>query len=192
MDLKEIVSVAGVGGLHKIVGHRPNGLILETLDETKKRFPTTLTQKVSILEDIAMFTTDDEVRLEKVLIAANDKEKDGLVVPAKNAPDAELRTFMEAVLPNYDKERVYISDMKKLVNWYSILKTQLDFEALKNKPEETEGEETAEEHKADGTKIENKPAKSGKPLAAKNQQVRVNTNAPMKKTSTPRKTGGGG
>jgi len=68
MELKDVVSVAGIGGLHKIVGQRPSGLILETIDDQKRRFPTSLTQKVSILEDIAIFTVTDEVRLGEILL----------------------------------------------------------------------------------------------------------------------------
>jgi len=189
MELKDIVSVAGVPGLHKIVGQRPAGLILESLDEQKRRFPTSLTQKVSILEDIAMFTIDGEVKLNEVLININDKEKEGLKVPGKSASNDDLKAFMEEALPNYDKERVYVSDIKKLAGWYEILKNHLDFEALKNAPKD--GEEASDD-KAEG-KAEVKPTTDVKRKVMKNEQAKVNTkNAPVKKTSTPRKTGGGG
>lgn len=189
MELKDIVSVAGVPGLHKIVGQRPAGLILESLDEQKRRFPTSLTQKVSILEDIAMFTVDGEVKLNEVLININDREKEGLKVPGKNASNDELKAFMDAALPNYDKERVYVSDIKKLAAWYEILKNHLDFEALKNAPKE--GDEAGEEKTE--TKAETKPAADVKRKVVKKEQPKVSTkNAPVKKTSTPRKTGGGG
>lgn len=187
MELKDIVAVAGMGGLHQIVGQRPSGLILETIDEQKRRFPTTLTQKVSILEDIAMFTIEGEVRLGEVFVNINAKEAEGLEIPAKNADNNALKAFMEAVLPTYDKERVYVSDIKKLVSWYTILKGHLDFEALKNKGTEEEGGEA----KAD-TKADLKPAAETKHKTVKTAAPKVNTkNAPVKKTSTPRKTGGG-
>lgn len=190
MELKDIVSVAGVPGLHKIVGQRPAGLILESLDEQKRRFPTSLTQKVSILEDIAMFTMEGEVKLNEVLVNINDKEKGGLKVPGKSASNDDLKAFMDAALPNYDKERVYVSDIKKLAAWYEILKNHLDFEALKNAPKD--GEESAGDDKAE-SKAEAKPAADVKRKVMKNEQAKVNTkNAPVKKTSTPRKTGGGG
>jgi hypothetical protein len=188
MELKDIVSVAGVGGLHQIVGQRPSGLILETLDEAKRRFPTSLTQKVSILEDIAMFTAEGEVKLSEVLVNINTKENEGLAIPAKNADNTALKAFMEAVLPTYDKERVYTSDIKKLVTWYGILKGQLDFEALKNGgSEDSESTDAKTE-----TKAETKPGAEIKPKKIKTSTPKINTkNAPVKKTSTPRKTGGG-
>lgn len=187
MELKDIVAVAGMGGLHQIVGQRPSGLILETIDEQKRRFPTTLTQKVSILEDIAMFTIEGEIRLGDVFVNIHTKEAEGFVLPAKNADNNALKAFMETVLPTYDKERVYVSDIKKLASWYAILKDHLDFDALKNKGTEEEGAETKTETKADL-----KPAAETKHKAVKTAAPKVNTkNAPVKKTSTPRKTGGG-
>lgn len=194
MDLKDIVSVAGIAGLHKIVGQRPSGLILETLDESKKRFPTSLTQKVSILEDIAMFTTDGEVRLRDVIIGINDKEKEGLALPDKNADNDALRNFLGAVLPNFDRERVYVSDIKKLVSWYGMLKGHLDFEAMKadSQKEAEGGEETAE--KETKATAEHKPT-AEVPKVRKEKPAKVSTprtNAPVKKTTAPRKTGGGG
>lgn len=187
MELKDVVSVAGIGGLHKIVGQRPSGLILETIDEQKRRFPTSLTQKVSILEDIAIFTATDEVRLSEILLIIKDKEAGGLNIPERKADENTLRGFMADVLPDYDKERVYASDIKKLVGWYAILKDTLDFEALKNSDEE-EGEEGAD----DKPKAEAKTKKEVKPKVAKKPTAKVNTrNAGAKQTSMPRKTGGG-
>lgn len=186
IELKDVVSVAGIGGLHKIVGQRPSGLILETIDDKKKRFPTSLTQKVSVLEDIAMFTSTDEVRLSDVLLSIKEKEAGGLTVPERKADENTLRAFMESVLPDYDKERVYASDIKKLVGWYAILKEVLDFEALKNSDDD-ETEEGDDKPKADA-----KTKKDVKPKVAKKPTAKVNTkNAGAKQTSMPRKTGGG-
>lgn len=185
MELKDVVSVAGVGGLHKIVGQRPSGLILETIDDNKRRFPTSLTQKVSVLEDIAIFTATDEVRLSEVLLLIKEKEAEGLTVPERKADENSLRAFMEEVLPNYDRERVYASDIKKLVGWYAILKDVLDFEALKNSEEE-EGTEGDEKPKTD-----TKAKKEVKPKVAKKPTAKVNTkNTGAKQTAMPRKTGG--
>lgn len=186
MELKDIVSVAGVPGLHKIVGQRPSGLILETIDALQRRFPTSLTQKVSILEDIAMFTTTDEVKLKDVLVNINEKEKGGLTVPDKKANNDELKTFMEAAIPDYDKERVYVSDIKKLAAWYLLLKDHLDFEALKN------SDDSSDENADDTQKADVKPTKEAKPKVAKKPSAKVNTkNVGAKQNAMPRKTGGG-
>ncbi len=187
MELKDVVSVAGIGGLHKIVGQRPSGLILETIDDQKRRFPTSLTQKVSILEDIAIFTVTDEVRLGEILLLIKEKEENGLTVPERKADENTLRGFMTEVLPDYDKERVYASDIKKLVGWYNILKDILDFAALKNS-DDSESEETTD----DKPKAETKIKKETKHKVVKKPIAKVNTrNAGAKQTAMPRKTGGG-
>ncbi len=180
MDLKEVVSIGGVPGLHKIVGQRSNGLIVETLDEQKKRFPTSLNQKVSILEDIAMYTENGEVRLREVLVSLNEK---GLAIPDKKADDSTFRSFMEQVLPDYDRERVYTSDIKKLARWYEILKDLLDWNQMKNADGQAESEEGKETSAPKA--VAKKPAKNieKKVVAPKSANVK----AP---TGTPRKTGG--
>lgn len=156
MELKEVVSISGIGGLHKIIGQRSNGLIVETIDETKKRFPTTLSHKVSILEDIAIYTATDDVRLAEVFKSVQQKDKKGEVtIPTKKSSNDELKTFLKTVLPDYDEERVYVSDIKKLAAWYVILKDEIDFTA---KPKKEEKEEAAKETSADEKKATKKPA----------------------------------
>ncbi|MDX5319504.1 MAG: DUF5606 domain-containing protein, partial [Bacteroidota bacterium] len=105
MDLKDVVSIAGIGGLHKIVGQRPTGLIVETLDAEKKRFPTNLTQKISILDDISIYTVEGETRLREVMLAVHEAAQKGANVPGKKDSETTIRAFVESVLPNYDKER---------------------------------------------------------------------------------------
>lgn len=200
MELSEIVSISGMGGLHKIVGQRSNGMILETLDATKKRFPTSLNTKVSVLEDIAIYTTTTEVPLRKVLKAIFQKEKDGLTIPDKKAENAELTNFLAAVLPDFDRERVYPSDIRKLASWYLILKENIDLENLQE-------ELTADtEASAEGKVEEEEGEKEAKPKKAKSAKADVNKTAVAKnigpkassrtaggaarKTGTPRKTGG--
>lgn len=186
MELKDVVSIGGIGGLHKIVGQRPTGLIVETLDEQKKRFPTNLTQKISILDDISIYTIDGEVRLKDVLQSIREKEQAGAGIPGKKDNEDTIRSFIETVLPNYDKERVYISDLKKLVQWYGILKDRLDWDALKSEDETEEKnkeEEKKDKPKAGKSKTPTKAAAPKKTAAPKSANVKS-------KTNTPRKTGG--
>jgi hypothetical protein len=186
MDLKDVVSIAGIGGLHKIVGQRPTGLIVETLDEQKKRFPTNLTQKISILDDISIYTIEGEARLREVMQSIHEKEKSGATVPGKKDSDNDIRAFVESVLPTYDKERVYISDLKKLVVWYHTLKTMLDWDALKGGEEGSEKEAGKEEKKDAPKKTAAKTPKGGAPaktVTPKSANVKM-------KSNTPRKTGG--
>lgn len=142
MELKDIVAISGMPGLYHVIGQRKNGLIVEALDGSGKKIPTSANTKVSILSDIAMFTMEGEERLAKVFLTIHEKTAEGLTVPDKKASDDTFPQFLGKVLPNYDNERIYLSDMKKLANWYNILKDKLDFEALKkSSTEEIEGEE---------------------------------------------------
>lgn len=183
MELKDVVSIGGIGGLHKIIGQRPTGLIVETLDKDKKRFPTNLSQKISVLEDIAIYTIDGEEKLAKVMLAIHEQDKAGKAAPGKKDSEADIRAFTESILPNYDKERVYISDLRKLYQWYHLLKSELDWKSLsEDKPEEEAGEEKKETKKAAPKKTAAK-ATAKKTVAPKSANVKS-------KTNTPRKTGG--
>ncbi len=181
MELNDVVSVAGIGGLHRIVGRRATGLILETLDAQAKRFPSNLSQKISILEDISIYTIDGEVRLREVLLSIHEKDLAGASIPSKKDSENVIRAFVEEVLPNYDKERVYISDLKKLVQWYGILKDRLDWEALAKEDESEESDKPKAEVKE--KKTEPKKTAPKKTAAPKSANVKM-------KTNTPRKTGG--
>lgn len=130
--LSDIVSVSGKPGLHKVVGRRSNGLIVETLDDQKKRFPTNMSQKVSFLSDISMYTYEGDEKLADVLKSLHEKIQGGLTAVSKKNSGDEIRTFFREVLENFDEDQVYNSDIIKLVNWYDILKDKLDFDQLED------------------------------------------------------------
>lgn len=120
--LEKILAISGKPGLYKLVSRGNNSLIVETLDEQKKRMPVFGADKVISLADIAMYTDDEEVPLRRVLKNILEKEggkKTGL--DYKKASKDELTAFMADALPNYDRDRVYPTDMKKLAQWYNIL-----------------------------------------------------------------------
>jgi hypothetical protein len=137
MDLKEIMSVSGQGGLFKFVSQARNGIIVESFSDNKRRFVSAST-KVSALADIAVFTEDEEVPLKQVFKKISSMDDEVNLPDPGSAPD-DLKAFMEKVLPDYDRSRVYASDIKKIVNWYQMLKTHdlLDF-----KEDEESGEGT--------------------------------------------------
>jgi len=182
MELKDIVSVSGVPGLHKIIGRNKTGLIVETIG-TGKKFATTLQQRVSVLADIAMFTDEGETKLWQVLQQLKALDEAGSNPPTSNANNDEIKSYMGKVLPNFDREKVYPGDMKKLFSWYDIIKDLLDWSKL--------GQEEGES--AEGAGSTDKPAEksAGKAAAAK----KVKTYAPKPtggvkaKTTTPRKMG---
>lgn len=121
IKLSEILSVSGMPGLFKFVAQSKAGVIIESLDESKRRTNISGSSKVSALGDIAMFTESAEVSLGEVFQAAYAKfEGKAVAITSKSTP-ADLADFMAAVLPDYDRERVHNSDIKKLAQWYNIL-----------------------------------------------------------------------
>lgn len=120
--LRMILSISGKPGLYKLVSRGKNMLIVEALDATKKRQPVHGTDKVISLGDIAMYTDDEEVPLREVLDNVKKKEQGATAsLDPKKATSDELRAYMAEVLPNYDRDRVYTNDIKKLITWYNIL-----------------------------------------------------------------------
>ncbi|WP_299578096.1 DUF5606 family protein [uncultured Sunxiuqinia sp.] len=135
--LKGIMSISGQPGLFKLVAEAKNSIIVESL-VTGKRMPAYSTSKISALEDIAIFTETGEVPLKEVLKSISEKENAGEV--AKVSSGNELKTYFGEILPDYDQDRVYVSDMKKVIQWYNLLQSK----ELLNFDEETEADETPE------------------------------------------------
>ena len=119
MELKGILSISGYSGLFKLISQAKNSIIVESMDD-KKRMPVYSTNKISPLDEIAVYTYEGEVQLKEILKNIYTKENAGETISVKSSPE-ELRKYMEIVLPNYDKERVYTSDIKKIINWYNQL-----------------------------------------------------------------------
>ncbi len=118
--LKEILSISGRPGLYKLLSQGKNMLIVESLTD-KKRFPVYMTEKVVALGDVAMYTDDVEVPLGEVMDNIYAKHNGAVDINVKKASGDELRAFMAEALPNYDRDRVYTNDIKKLISWYNLL-----------------------------------------------------------------------
>lgn len=142
--LKGILSISGQSGLFKMVAEAKNNIIVESLD-TQKRIPVYSTSKVSALEDIAIYTETSDVPLKDILKAISDKEEGGSALSHKSSGD-ELKTYFEEVVPDYDKDRVYVSDIKKVLMWYNTLqeKEMLDFSESEDETEEVSSTEDEE------------------------------------------------
>lgn len=125
MELTEIASISGKGGLFKVLKPGKSGVLLESMDATKTRIVASATQRLSLLSEISIYTTTKEgtAPLEEVLKKINQEYKNDLGVDA-NSDGNELKTFLKSVLPTFDEDRVYVSDIKKLVKWYGILLEQ--------------------------------------------------------------------
>ncbi|MCR5535403.1 MAG: DUF5606 domain-containing protein [Bacteroidaceae bacterium] len=137
--LETVLAISGKPGLYKLVSRGNNSLIVETLDAQKKRMPIFGTDKVISLADIAMYTDEEEVPLRRVFKNIFDNEGGKKVtLDYKKASKDELASFMGQALPNYDRDRVYPADMKKLAQWYNILVENgvTDFEEPAREPAE--------------------------------------------------------
>lgn len=120
--LKRILAISGKPGLYKLISRGNRNLIVETLDEKKKRMPAMGTDKVISLNDIAMYTEEEEVPLPQVFDAVKKVQEGQLVtLDYKKASKEELFDFFAQVLPTFDRDRVHASDIKKLIQWYNLL-----------------------------------------------------------------------
>ena len=144
--LKEILSISGKSGLYKLISQGKNMLIVESLID-KKRQPTYAHEKVVSLADVAIFTEDEEKPLADVFGLLMDKEDGKKVCIDLKAGNDVLRSYFAEVLPNYDRERVYPTDIKKLINWYNLLIDNgiTEFKGNEEPEPETNSKETKEE-----------------------------------------------
>lgn len=194
MQLAEITAITGMSGLYKIAARRNDGLIVTSLTDNKTQFVSGRTHLFSTLDNITMYTTDEPVALRDVL-ASIRKNLDKTPLP-DTKDDAATRAWFEVVLPNYDKEKVYLSDIKKLAKWYSILANANMVDELLAEPTEegaavevpAEEAPAKEEKKAKVAKTD-KPKKEAKPKVVKDAGNKAATkpSGAVKKVSAPRK-----
>lgn len=149
-DLKEIAAISGMPGLYRLVKPTRAGVIIEALDEKGTRSVASARNKVSLLQEISMYTQDYDqtVPLTEVFDRIYQKHGQNLAITNKS-DDRDLSAFMAGIMPDYDRERVYMSDIKKLVQWYHVISKKLDYQAPA--VEETAAEEapvTEEQPKA--------------------------------------------
>ncbi len=178
IDLSGIISISGQPGLYKVVAQSKNGIIVENLND-KKRTSISSTAKVSSLEDISMFTTGDDKPVSEIMKSIFDKEKGGVCIDSK-ADDKAVAAYFEAVLPEYDKERVYTSNMRKLFNWYNGLQSTGNL-----KVKEADKKDDATDKKV---KVATDKKATVKKTATKDT-TKTKTSTGVKKTTGVRKTG---
>jgi hypothetical protein len=144
MVLKDILAISGEPGLFKFIAQGKNAIIVEHL-ETGKRSSAFSSAKVSSLEDISVFTENEDLPLGKVFDKIFEKEAGGTAIDSKSDPE-KLKKYFEELIPDYSKEKVYVSDIKKIILWYNLLhkKGMLIKEDLE-KPEEPEKKEPSSE-----------------------------------------------
>jgi len=136
MELKDIVAINGKPGLYEIKAQSKGGIIVESLIDSK-RIPITVSHNISALNEIAIYTYEEEIPLRIVLKSIGEKEN-GKEALSHKENDKVLTSYFREVLPNFDEERVYTSNIKKIVQWYNLLASKnFDFAAIKEVEEET-------------------------------------------------------
>ena len=177
--LKKILSVSGKPGLYQMVSQGKNMLIIESLTD-KKRIPAYARDKVISLGDIAIYTNEKEVPLYEVLSSVKQKENGQKVsIELSKASPDELRAYLAELLPDFDRERVYPTDIKRLLTWYNLL---LEAGITEDEPQEEKQEK--KEETAETVVEEPKKATPQKTVRAKSTAAASTT---AKKQATPKK-----
>jgi hypothetical protein len=173
MNYNKIVSVTGMGGLFELISSKADGGIVKSLEDKSTKFVSNRIHSFTGLEGIEVYTVKDNVNLAEVFIAMqNSAEK----APESNADTNAIKSYFEKVYPDMDFERVYSSDMKKMVKWLEILKkNNVEIKVPSEEAEEENSGDSVSEKKSATTK----PTSSNKAAAVKN--------APTKKINMPRK-----
>ncbi len=156
MDLSKILTIAGRSGLFRIIAETRNGFVAESLADGRK-IPVFATDRSSILEDINIFTAEGEMPLKDVIWKLYEHEE-GQPVSVSKKEQSEAMAKFEEVLPEYDKERVYFSDVKKVFSWYNILLEK----DLISKPEKEEDQQHEDKEGEDQEAKEETKAKEDK------------------------------
>jgi hypothetical protein len=177
MDLSGIISVTGMSGLYKVISQTKSGLIVESLVDGK-RLPVYSTSKLSSLDDISIYGQGDDIPLKQILRGIRDSKSGTSVPTSKDSNDLIKAAFAEFV-PEFDEDRVYASDMKKVFVWYTL---------LNEKGLLVEVESDSDETKSDKPKTDKAIAKPKAKEVAKTASPKASSKG-MAKTSTVRKTG---
>ncbi|MFT6502477.1 MAG: hypothetical protein ACJASQ_002604 [Crocinitomicaceae bacterium] len=179
MDLSGIISISGRPGLYKVVAQGKNSIIVQSLIDNK-RFPAYSTDRISALEDISIYTIDGDKPLKEILSDIFAKQS-GEAAPSHKESIATLQEYLSDILPDYDEERVYPSDIKKLFQWYNLLLSSGNLEPA---AEEEDAKASDGDEKASDKEPKEVAKESKKTPAAKKAPV---SKAPAKKKALPNK-----
>ncbi|WP_295126972.1 DUF5606 domain-containing protein [uncultured Chitinophaga sp.] len=189
MQYREIVAVTGLGGLFQLVASKQDGAIVRSLEDKSTRFVSSRVHNFTPLESIEVFTTGDNVNLALVFKAMQENESQAAPIEPKSDNNS-IKAYFKSVFPEFDEERVYVSDMKKMLKWYGILKQNelLKFDEILAE----EGEEVAVEEAAPAAEVaeEAKPkakAKAKKAAADVEGEVAEGAEEKPKKAKAPKK-----
>jgi len=184
MNLTGVIAISGRPGLFKVIVQGKNNVIVESLVD-KKRFPAYSTDRISALEDISIYTLETEKPLKEIFKAIHDKENGGETISHKDT-DTALVSYLLEILPNYDQERVYISDIKKIFQWYNLLHKSGNLKladvlaeeapvdkTVKESPAKKKEESTPKEKKTTDAKKGSKSAAEVKTVSSKAKEAKA-------------------
>ena len=186
MEYSKLVAVTGLPGLFELINSKTDGAIVRSLDDKSTRFISSRIHQFSQLESIEVYTVRDNVNLVDIFQAMDQA---GGKLPDDKDANA-VKKYFEKVFPDMDFERVYGSDMKKMVKWFSILKKN-DIEIKLSEPEEIEDDEEVEEEEKEPVKAEKKPAKKAKATKEPKEpgEEKAEKEKPKKKAAAKKDTG---
>jgi hypothetical protein len=196
MEYREIVAVTGLGGLFQLLATKSDGAIVRNLADKSTRFISARLHNVTPLESIEVYTTGDNVRLHEVFQKMKENEDTIKIVDGKTADNNTVKNYFKSVFPEFDDERVYVSDMKKMLKWYELLKDS-DLLTFTPPAEETSATEATAEPVAEPVTepVAEQPAeKPAKKARAKKATATAETaevegeEKPAKKTARKKKT----
>lgn len=197
MEYRQIVSVTGLGGLYQLMSTKNDGAIVRSLVDKSVKFVSARIHHITPLESIEIYTTGENVRLHEVL--EQIKENDGQVKELNSKKDDKaIKAYFKTVLPDFDEERVYTSDIRKILKWYELLKNNdlLKFDYLKAQPEDEAATEAAPTEVAavaveEATEEEAKPKKkaAAKKATAEGEEKPAKKAAPKKKATAATEDG---
>lgn len=167
IDLRQVAAISGLGGLYKVVKPTRTGVIVESLEDNPKTMVAQARHRMSLLDEISIYTTDEEGTVPLADVFQRVHEKYGDTLPLSEKPsNEEYKKFMSDVLPDFDEDRVYVSDMKKLASWYLILNKHVGFsseqEEKTTKEKSAKAKETEEATTESGSEKKAKPANKKK------------------------------
>ncbi len=135
MNIEEFVAISGMPGVYKVASSRSNGILVEDLDTGRVKFYPARKHQFTPMATVAIYTLEDTTELKTVFQSMKDKKSD-LPVPAINADKMVLLEYFEQILPDYDEDRVYVSDIKKVIKWFTFLDSRNLLESVDNDEEE--------------------------------------------------------
>ena len=186
MEYREIVAVTGLGGLYQLLTTKSDGAIVRNVADKTTKFISARQHNVTPLESIEVYTTGDNVRLHNVFQKMLDQETTIPLVDLKKADDKAIKVYFTSIFPEFDHERVYVSDMKKMVKWYEVLKAN---DLLRFEQEEEATEEAPAEATAATESTEEKPAKKAKAKKGEDTATEEGEEKPKKKAAKKKAEG---